>query len=1041
MISEITQDEFIRKLKARGWLDEEIGRAWVSRSRCTLCQLSKKVDTGFIKVPSRGSINADILVVGESPGYEESKRGLSFVGPAAQHGEDILKNIGIPPEKVRYANTVKCFSSVPGDRHPAPTKPSVDIETACCIDYLWDEIEKLQPRVIVALGAHAAEALLRQEIKSITAVSGSVHMVSIRGKDYPVVLSPHFSADIRSGGRYLGQITKAFSIANDIIDDSEIPVTCKILNSTEEAISFLDELIERYEAGEFEAVAYDLEWDTLVSGITRDEASKLSGLDLYNPDRKVVAASFATSSSEGVCIPLYGEGSKTNPEEVQPAIARALSKIPIICHNYSKAEGPWSLRKFGIKPILYADTMLMSYTLHMKTCVHGLKPLASRFLGWRDWSREVDKYIDTLPVGSQSYKNIPVDILGKYSAIDPAATYGLYKVLNEKVIEEGLQNIAEMLRKAAEDFLDIEQRGAFIDLDYLNRLKEIYPVEEQRAYETLLNLPEVKEYEQETGKEFSPGSPEQVGDVLYGKLKAEIRIPTDNDEVAERMTPRMFPCALVPGDEKFPIDVDIDKETFPKTLWAESKTGERAERLKVKEYNGDYVTLRKPIKYPHKAPLVLRLGSPTTNEETILSLIGNLPKDGTRQNLREFLLSFRKYKKISKMLNSYVNSIPDYLVPTTNQIVFNYLIHGTDTGRMSTKDFSLQTLPKKSDIRRLFISKWHNEGGVILSMDHSQLEMRLAAAVANDDELRKAYLTCVKCDRVADVSEFGVCKYCGEDLGQDLHTYTASLVCGVKPSEVTSAQRSFAKTVNFGVLYGRGPKALSAATGMSIRESVKFIKTYFEKFRGLKSYIEDKHLEFEARGYVYSPVGRKLPLEGWQSISDFMVARGKREAQNYGIQSAGSDITLIGLGMVKQELLNEGLRSVPWEFTHDSIEYDVYPGEIFDTLRIATECMTVKTMNKCPWITVPLVTSKEIGARWDGTVDVKGIDYNKRELTVSGKKVFFEETINQLKKSNSVSYTILKEWEKEEDTELVAKVGYTVFDGGSLYVEAIIKFD
>lgn len=1025
-----SKEDLIEVKKRQGWSDQEITKVWVSRSRCDNCSLCNDVDTGYIKVSSRGSIDADILVVGEAPGYEESKVGLSFIGPAAKHGEAIISSLGIPLDKIRFANATKCFPHEPGKL--SPRRPDLHKETAACISYLWDEIEQLKPKVIVSLGAFATSVLLGREISTITGVSGQIKKVVIRGEEYVVIPSPHFSADLRSEGKYRSIIEKTFSLAHELVTDKEIPVNAKIFNTTHEAVGYLRGLLDDYHNGKIEKVAYDIEYDVEVLTNTRsrnqrDEAERMSSLDIFNPKKKIVAASFAVSADEGVCIPLHCAGSNVDVVEVEKALKSVLEEIPVIAHNFVKAEGPWSIQKLGVKPKLFSDTMLMSYVLHMKTCSHGLKSLARKHLGWGDWSRDIDTEIENLPEGARSFKNIPIDVLGIYSAIDPAATWGLYEIFEARIKEEGLCQVNDLMVRTSNAFLDIEQRGAFIDLEFHRKIKEEYPIKREEAFQNILKIPEVIQFSNENGKEFNPNSFEHVGDILYGYFGLDLP-PPDKGEPGSLY----FSVALAPGDTSMTKTFEFDSDA--KVLWVEEKRGERAERLKIKSMEGNTIEFVNPVRYFHSRPISVRIGNPSTKESIIIENIEKTANDPNNLNLHNFLVETRNYKKIGKMLNSYIDPIVEYLVPDTNRIVFNYLIHGTDTGRLTTKNFSLQTLPFKSDIRRLFVSQWKNEGGLILSMDQSQLEMRVMASLSDDEELIKAYLTCVKCDRVADLSEGTKCKVCESKLGDDLHTLTASRVWRKDKKDVTEDERRFAKTISFGIIYGRGAGGISEATGLSYTDSSRLIREYFDQFSGVRRFIDIMHDQYHAHGWVHSPTGRKLYMEGWGSSNPSVVAAGERKSQNYPVQCAGSDLTLEGLLFAKDSLCDAGLRSVPWEFTHDSIEYDVAPGELFNVIPIAKDCMQRKVLDKYPWMKVPLITSCEIGCRWDGSVDVLDIDASS--ITLEGKTFFFNETVEHLRLCYNVDIEVLDEWEKKEDNKMMARRSYEGDNGGNSFIKA-----
>jgi hypothetical protein len=290
---------------------------------------------------------------------------------------------------------------------------------------LWEEIDLVRPKVIITLGKTATSAVLGLDVP-ISKVTGKIQSLTVNDVEYSVIPCTHFSADLRSSGKFSGQISSALQLAHDLVTEIEIPVRTHVLNSNEEALSFLQGCLDLHEAGKLPYIAYDLEYDVLVGQDSRSEANRMSTLDIYNPERKLVAASFAYSNHEGYCIPLFCKGSKVDFGVILPLFRSVLEKIPVIAHNFLKAEGPWTMQKAGVIPKLHADTMLESFVIYMKTRAHGLKGLCKREFKWPDWSRDLDIQLDQLPKEDRSFRNVPVDVLAKYAAVDPVGCWALH---------------------------------------------------------------------------------------------------------------------------------------------------------------------------------------------------------------------------------------------------------------------------------------------------------------------------------------------------------------------------------------------------------------------------------------------------------------------------------------------------------------------------------------------------------------------------------------------------------------------------------------
>jgi len=406
-----------------------------------------------------------------------------------------------------------------------------------------------------------------------------------------------------------------------------------------------------------------------------------------------------------------------------------------------------------------------------------------------------------------------------------------------------------------------------------------------------------------------------------------------------------------------------------------------------------------------------------------------------KERVNEFLRTHRQHRKISKAITSYVKAMPPFLVPGTNRLVYNYILHGTDTGRLASRDFSLMTLPAGSDIRRFFVSEWKGEGGLIVSIDQSQLEMRVLASYCQDPKFMEIYLGCTKCGHRGTIEDRGLCTVCGSHLGDDLHYIVATQAFQRPRDQITKAMRRFAKTIGFGVVYGISAASIAETTGLSVPEAQTLIDNFYAGFPTLKRWMDEQKRVYQAYGWVRGANGRKLYMEGYTvgstpadrkkgAIPDWVRSKAERQSVNYPIQSAASDITLHAMLDSMDQLREQGLASRAWEFTHDSIEFDIYPGELMRVLRVAKSSMEDRALVRCPWMKAPLLAEAEIGVRWDGGLAVKEI--GEDHLRLEGKRVFFDETMEALRKTYpSLSVEILNEYEDPPVEELMLRQSYT----------------
>lgn len=1070
-----------------------IERIEASKARCDLCRLCKQPDVGFVKVASRGAPLAPILAIGEAPGYDESRIGEAFVGPAGQHTEELLRTASIPVDQVRWANTTFCFpyTDEPGSQQPKPRTPNFQAETMHCVGYLWDEIERTQPKVIVTLGAYAAFVVTGRAPASISKECGRIHTVEIRGREYPVITCVHPDADLRSPTRaYSAAIRQAFQSAYDLTRDVYLPVATTVLNSTMDAKHFLLGILERYRSGEISCIGFDMEWDTevRVRGERVDQSQSFT--DLYNPDKKITMVSFAYDGSEGFAIPLDHPESCVNLDAILPLLREVLAAVPIVCHNYLKAEGAWATMKLGVTPMLAYDTMLASFVLQMKTCAHGLKQQSMMHLRWSDWSRKLEAYVFGKAPGQRSYRNAPLDMLGPYSAIDPAASMALKLKYEPRIAEAKLERPLELLHRASRTFLTMELRAARVDLSELERLNQEYPVLLEQQQHLLDSYPEVRRYVErrqaaidksiEGTKRrrpifaFNPTAAEHLGDIVYGEFGCVVPLLTKKEQKHAVSTA----IPLKAGDTSIPVQYVTRKTT---ALWIGDLEGDDcAERVKIdrKLSNESFLVFKEPLRFDHPVgPTRVYSGGPPTDDKTLSWIMrqtecpscrgegeveqpdktlvpctacGGVGRQPEARQLFKFLSARRAYVKIAKILSSYVHKLRHYVVPKSNRLVFNYLLHGTHTGRLASRDYAVHTTPDQSDIKRLFISEWHHEGGLMLSIDESQIEMRVMASVTGDPLFVNFFHQCPKCQYVGTRADGGVCPTCRVPLGGDMHRMIASETFGRPISDITSTERTAAKAIGFGILYGRGATSIAAATGMTDARAEELIAQFFARFARTKQWVAERHQDFLHRGYVTTSFGRRLYLNGFDVLSKMspqdrrsrralmLEAEGCRQSQNYPIQSEASDLTLLGVLTLSERLIESGMRSRVWGTTHDSVEIDVAPSELFQVLPLVQTCMIDEVYTQCPWLRVPLAVDAKLGRRWNASVGIEQVDGTT--LHLKGKKAFFEELVQQFSLGGErVRALVTKEYDDPDELKMTIQKTYRGNTGGPRCVKGSVE--
>lgn len=297
-----------------------------------------------------------------------------------------------------------------------------------------------------------------------------------------------------------------------------------------------------------------------------------------------------------------------------------------------------------------------------------------------------------------------------------------------------------------------------------------------------------------------------------------------------------------------------------------------------------------------------------------------------------------KYREVSKLVGTYTEALPK-LADAEGRIHTTFLQDVTSTGRLSSSEPNLQNIPTRTElgkrVRQGFVAA---PGYKLISADYSQFELRLVAFMAGDDNMMEAF---------AD--------------GIDIHTQTASMIFGVPIEDVTKAQRAAAKTVNFGVLYGMGPRALAMGTGMSFAEATNFISRYFEVRKPVKEYVERLKKEAAKNGFVETLFGRRKDTTGVRSYNAMVRAAETRAAVNMPVQGTEADV-------MKRAMIEIEKRIDAGEFgdtrqimqVHDSIILEVPSGE---AKKIGAEIDRIMT-EIAPEIKVKLEVDVHAGENW-----------------------------------------------------------------------------
>ncbi len=308
------------------------------------------------------------------------------------------------------------------------------------------------------------------------------------------------------------------------------------------------------------------------------------------------------------------------------------------------------------------------------------------------------------------------------------------------------------------------------------------------------------------------------------------------------------------------------------------------------------------------------------------------------KNKHQIVADILNYREVNKLKSTYVDALPKEINPKTNRVHTTFGQTVASTGRLSSNNPNLQNIPIRTkrgqEVRKAFIPK--DEQHILIAADYSQIELRLIAEIAQEPTMIQAFIA-----------------------GEDIHASTAAKIFNVPIHEVTRAQRSQAKTVNFGIIYGVSAFGLSEQTGLSRSESKQLIDTYYETYPTLKQFMT-RQIEFaREHGYVETILGRRRYLKDINSNNAVVRSHDERNAINAPIQGSAADIIKLAMIEVQHYLTKENLKSKLLLQVHDELVLEAPLNEkelLKSSLKSIMEHV-IKTQ-------IPLLTEIEEGKNW-----------------------------------------------------------------------------
>ena len=506
----------------------------------------------------------------------------------------------------------------------------------------------------------------------------------------------------------------------------------------------------------------------------------------------------------------------------------------------------YDLQIFALRDIELAsfdDTMLMSYVLDAGRANHGIDALSKRYL-----DHATIEFSEVTGSGKSriAFDCVQIDKAAQYAAERADLALRLWHVLKPRMAAEHTATVYETLERPLVPVLArMERRGISIDRQVLSRLSGEFA---QRAAALEAEIQEL------AGEPLNPGSPKQLGDILFGKFG-------------------------LPGGTK-------------------TKTGQWSTGARV---------LDELAEQGHPLP-------------------------------RKIL----DWRQVSKLKSTYTDALPGYVHAQTHRVHTSYALAATPTGRLSSSEPNLQNIPIRNEegrkIRRAFIA---TAGHKLVSADYSQIELRLLAEIADIAQLKKAFRE-----------------------GLDIHAMTASEMFGVPVKGMPGEVRRRAKAINFGIIYGISAFGLANQLGIGREEAGAYIKKYFERFPGIRDYMDETKSFAKKNGYVLTLFKRKCHYPEIAHSNASIRAFNERAAINARLQGTAADIIRRAMVRMDAALAKAKLSAQMLLQVHDELVFEVPDAEVERTLPVVQKVMEDAPMPALS-LSVPLAVEARAAHNWD----------------------------------------------------------------------------
>jgi len=871
-------------------------------------------------VSDRPYARVDVLFVSTSPDAVEDRMNELFRGPGGlimrTTVNEVFKGSGYTHA---YTCLVRC-------RTPANAKPKVPAIRSCAPE-LWREIEARKPKVIVAVGSLALKVL--GNVAGIVSLSGVVTVTS-NPRVAETALIPcvdpgylshsgnnedlnKFYESVRSARRHLDNATRSKGGYG----------TYRTLTTVRQVREYLAS------CGSRPFTACDTETRTLSA---------------HHAKARLLCVSLCHSTGGGVTIPLAHRDSPFTGERLERVrdLLRGFFRDAAIRKVFQngKFDAQQIRRDLGVwVEGIWGDTLYTHQLIEEQSKTHGLDRLAYQYTDMGGYDRPLELHKKTHPEADPSkggnYANIPGDVLFLYAAQDADVTYRAFRKMRKWIKANlppvALEAVHSMQPKLLMVLARMEYRGARVDVDRVREVQRVLTEKMDAAHERLLATPVVREFIAEQSArnprfKFNPGSPAQVGKLMFEKLGHASDVLTDSGEKVIRARVARLTAKAKRNGTPFPSYASVIKEAL----------------VARKQY---------------------KLFS--TSADVLHTL------KGRKDKIAETLLQWKESKV----------SLSTFVSPMESRLDANLCVHGqfspdgTRSGRLSSRSPNLQNIPSKDKglVKSCYVTRHRGRRvvvrnvrklirrGILLQADYSQVELRVAAAYFNESAMIQAYLN-------------------DEDLhiatALDLFNLTREQYDKLDPKDA-KLMRGQAKVINFLILYMGGPKAMMKGLKKSdiffTEEQCKDLQErYFAVRPELKEGIDRLQDRVRRDGFltVFTGFTRRVP--DVFSINRSLVNKALRQIVNFPIQHIAAWMTLFALIIIDRKLRGGNFESRLIVTVHDSILIDAVEEELWEVSamvkdvmeNIATYSLEIMPSLDWSWLNVPIKAELEVGRSW-----------------------------------------------------------------------------